>query len=140
MLFNDPLFWQSLIFSGTAILVMLAAAWWLYRSPMKTRVGPVDPPSPRLAGGFGVLLVLSAAQLVTGALWDASMHLQTGRVVGGSDFLWPPHIMIYSSFLLSLVVATIAIGSVAIRQWNAGVRDPRAWVRRSPYLGAVALA
>lgn len=140
MPFYDELFWQGLIFTGAALGFVAVSTWWLYRSPMKTPLGPVEPPSPRVASWCGVLLALSAAQLVTGAMWDASMHLQTGRVVGGSDFLWPPHIMIYSSFLLSLLVAVIAIGAVAIAQWSAGVRDPRAWLRRSPYLGAVALA
>jgi hypothetical protein len=140
MPFNDPLFGQGLLFTGIAMSFVVASAWWLYKSPMKVHVERNAAPSPRLARWVAGLLALSAVQLVTGAFWDASMHLQTGKVVGGSDFLWPPHIVIYSSFLVSLIVATLAIGLVAIPEWNNGVRDPRIWVRRNPYLGAVALA
>lgn len=46
-------------------------------------------------------------QLAAGAWWDASKHIQTGRVPAGANFLWPPHIMIYGLFMLSFVVAGI---------------------------------
>ena len=137
---TNPLFWKSLTFSGAAVAFIVVSAWWLYFSPLKGDLRPVSRPSPRLSGWLAALLGLSAIQLVSGAFWDASMHLQTGEVPAGADFLWPPHLVIYSAFLLSFTVAGIAIGLVARSGWRAGQRDPRRWVRRNPTLGAVALA
>jgi hypothetical protein len=140
MPFRDPLFWQGFAFTSGAVFIVVASAWWLYWSPLRPEVDEAAAPSPRLAGWLAGALGLAALQLIVGALWDTSMHLKSGRIVGGSDFLWPPHIMIYSSFLVSFLVAVAAVGLVGVQQWRAGVRDPRAWVRRNPYLGAVALA
>ncbi|MCI0729627.1 MAG: hypothetical protein L0332_23345 [Chloroflexi bacterium] len=137
---SNPLIWKGLLFSSTAVAFFLFLAWWLYLSPVRPPVQAAGQVSPRLAGWLAVLLSLAALQLITGAYWDASMHLKTGRIPGGSDFLWPPHIMIYSSFLFSFVVGLTAIGVVARVGWPAGMRDPRRWVRSHPYLGAVAVA
>jgi hypothetical protein len=79
-------------------------------------------------------------EFVAGALWDASKHILTGTVPAGADFLWPPHLLIYGSFLISLIIAIIAVAIVAWPGWRAGERDPRLWIRRNPYLGLVALA
>src|SRR5206468_10607819 len=51
-----------------------------------------------------------------------------------------PHLVIYGAFLMSFVVAMVAIGRVAQNGWLAGDDDPRQWVRGNPYLGALALA
>ncbi len=137
---NNPLFWESLSFTTAAAAIVTASIWWFYLSPMAARPAAAARPSPRLAGALAVLLGLSAVQFVTGAFWDASMHILTGRVPAGADFLWPPHLLIYGSFLVSLIVAVAAVGIVAWPGWRAGERDPRLWIRRSPYLGLVALA
>jgi hypothetical protein len=89
---------------------------------------------------LAALLGLSVLQLVVGGLWDASQHLTTGEIPGGSDFLWPSHLVIYSSFLVSLATAIIAMALVIAPAWRAGERGPRQWARRSPQLAAVALA
>jgi hypothetical protein len=82
-----------------------------------------------------------AAMLMTfGGYWDASEHVVTGIVPGGEDFLWPPHLMIYGAFLLALLVAVEGLLALALPNWKQGVRDPRRWVRRSPYVAATALA
>ncbi len=139
---TDPLFWQGLTFSTATVLIVVAGTWWLFWSPLPRRARPpvAGRPSPRLAGWLAVLLGFAAIQMVTGGLWDGSMHILTGEIPAGADFLWPPHLMIYSSFLVSLLVAVGAVGIVAVPAWRAGERDPRLWVRRNPYLGAVALA
>ncbi len=139
-MFNNPIFWQAALFSGGAVLFVAHSVWWFYFSRMDTAPAPAAAPSPRLAVWLAGLLGLSAAQLTVGALWDGSMHIQTGEIPAGADFLWPPHLMIYSSFLLSFVVALVAIAFTAIPAWREGARDPRQWVRRNPYVGAVALA
>ena len=104
-MFNNPLFWQAAAFSGAAILFVAHSVWWFYLSRLDTEPARTAPPSPRVAAWLAGLLGLSAAQLTVGALWDASMHIQTGQIPAGADFLWPPHIMIYSSFFLSFLVA-----------------------------------
>lgn len=136
---NNPLFWQSLSFSTAAVVIIVVSIWWLYGSPVRGRAR-AEPPSPHLAGWLAVLLGLSAIQFVAGALWDGSMHILTGEIPAGADFLWPPHLMIYSSFLIALGVAVAAAALVALPGWRRGERDPRLWARRNPHLGAVALA
>jgi len=137
---NNPLFWQSLAFSTTAAAIVTVSVWWLYLSPLKARSAGLSRPSRRLAGWLAALLGLSAVAFVAGALWDASKHILTGIVPAGADFLWPPHLLIYGSFLISLIIAIIAVAIVAWPGWRAGERDPRLWIRRNPYLGLVALA
>ncbi len=136
----DPVWLQAILFTGMNVLFMTLATWWLYLSPLEAQVGAVQAASARLGRLIGFALGLAALQMVGGALWDASMHLKTGIVPGGSDFLWPPHIMLYSSFLFSFIVALAAIAEIALAGWRQGARDPRLWVRRNPYLGAVSIA
>lgn len=140
MQIQDSLFLQALIFSTLAAGVMLLSAWWFYLSPLKHPPARTAPPSLSMAGLLAALLGIAAILWVVGALWDASMHIRTGEIPGGADFLWPPHLLLYSGFLLAFLVAIIAIGKVAVQGWRAGRRDPRHWIRQNPYLGAVALA
>jgi hypothetical protein len=137
---DNPLFWESLTFSTAAAAIVTASIWWFYLSPLRARPAAAARPSPRLAGWLAALLGLSAVEFVAGALWDASRHILTGQVPAGADFLWPPHLLIYGSFLISLIIAIIAVAIVAWPGWRAGERDPRLWIRRNPYLGLVALA
>jgi hypothetical protein len=137
-----PFFWQALIFSSIAIGAVAGSAWWLYLSPVHARAGGAGearPPAPGFILGLAAILLLSGLQLVLGGFWDASMHILTGEVPGGADFLWPPHIMIYSSFFFILIAAGVALRAIALPASRAGIDDPRLWVRRNPYLGAVAL-
>lgn len=130
-----PLIVQGLFFSGVALLIIVSTAWWLYLSPTKTETGALSPTNSKLAINVALLLGLSSFNLVAGAFWDTSMHISTGVVPGGDDFLWPPHLMIYSSFLIALIVGLIAFWNVARQGLKEGIRDPRIWIRRNPYLG-----
>ncbi len=136
----DPLLLQAIGFTAAAVLIFGGAAWFLYVSPLKS--SPAQPARPtRLMAGFVVIaLGLGGVLMVTGALWDASMHVQTGTVPGGSDFLWPPHILLYSGFLLSFICGLTAFINIALQGWKNGSREPRSWARQNPRLGAVALA
>lgn len=140
MLLQDSLFLQAAIFTGTSVGFIVISVWWLYFSPLRNPIKSVSAPSSRLAGWLAVLLGLSGTLWVVGALWDASMHVKTGEIPGGADFLWPPHLLLYSGFFLALIVAVIALGRVALPGWKSGERDPRLWFRQNPYLGAVTLA
>src|SRR5512135_3071584 len=104
----DPLLLQADGFSAAAILIFGGATWFFYFSPVRSRPAPVDRPSRLMAGIVVAALGLGGVLMVAGALWDASMHVQTGTVPGGSDFLWPPHIMLYSGFLLSFLCGLVA--------------------------------
>ena len=136
----DPFVWQAIAFSLTAVFLVTGLTWWLYGSPLPPPVPVRHPPSSRLAGCFTLVLALSGGLWVIGGLWDGSMHIKTGKIPAGADFLWPPHLVTYAGFLVAFLVAATAIALIAVPQWRTGVRDPRRWVRRHPALGVVALA
>jgi hypothetical protein len=138
---RHPVVWQGLAATGVGALVVLGSAWWLYLAPLPGgRSVPRLSTSPRIVGWLTLAVGLAALQFMIGGLWDASQHIKTGRVVGGADFLWPSHIVLYGSFLLALVAASSALAVVALPAWRMGARDPRLWVRQQPYLALVALA
>lgn len=145
----SSLFLQGLVFSGLAIGVLAFLAWWSYLSPMKhsgreessgtPQRGNAITTSPRLSKALALLVGIGALLICIGGYWDLSEHVVTGIVPGGEDFLWPPHLMIYAGFLIAFLVATGGLSALAIPNLRAGVIDPRRWVRRSPYVGAVVL-
>lgn len=83
---------------------------------------------PRLMVGAGLL----AGVLFTGGTyWDGSWHLEYGR-----DTFWsPPHLLIYGAILMMLVIAALALRSLA--QGKGGIY---AGVRRAPAVAFVAAA
>ena len=130
---------SAIAFTAAAAAIVGLSAWWLYLSPLRGSNGP-SPVPPTLAVFFAAGLGLASALMVGGALWDASMHLQTGLVPGGSDFLWPPHLLIYGAFLLSFAVGACGILVLVLSRRQSGSGDPRRWVRANPMIGAVVLA
>ncbi len=136
----DPLLLQAIGFTAAAVVIFGGATWFFYFSPIKSRPVQVARPGRLMAGFVVTALGLGGVLMVTGALWDASMHVQTGTVPGGSDFLWPPHIMLYSGFLLSFACGLTAFVNIAIQGWKNGSHDPRLWARQNPRLGTVALS
>ena len=135
----DTLLLQGMVFSGIDISIVAILVWWLFVSKVR-RPALAGGISRRLATVLGLLLVLSGIQFFIGAMWDTSMHIKTGEIPGGADFLWPPHIMIYSGFLITLVLGLYGLATVAIPALRRGERDPRLWVRSSPTLGALTVA
>lgn len=137
---EDSLVVEGLLFSGLAIGVIVALAWWLYASSMKAAPGLAQPASSQLGLTLALLIGLGSLLISVGGYWDASEHVVTGIIPGGEDFLWPPHLMLYAGFLISFVVAVSGLAALALPNIRAGARDPRQWVRRNPYVGAVVLA
>ncbi len=131
---------EAVLFTAVAYLIPILLTWWLYASRVSQGARRLAAPSLKESVTLGALLGFSGVQLLVGGHWDASKHIQTGQIPAGADFLWAPHIMIYSSFLISLGVAVFSVASVARDGWARGERDPRQWVRSNPYLGAVAVA
>ncbi len=136
----NQLIGQAAAFSAVAATIFLGLTWVLFLSPAPAL--PANRPAlPRnLAIAIAALLSLAVLQSYTGGFWDASLHVKTGQVPAGADFLWPPHILLYSGFLIMLLVGTIGLGILGIRMLRVGVRDPRQWVRAVPQLGIAAIA
>lgn len=139
MLLNGGSFGLAALFTAIAVLTPLGLGWWLYGSRMTREAGPAATPSSRQSVLLACVLGLSACLHITGGWWDASQHIRTGEIPGGADFLWPPHIAMYSSFFISFLVALFTIGLLAASGRAAGARDPRVWFRRNPFLGLIAL-
>lgn len=133
------LLWQGALFSGAALVALLVMVYWAFLSPLKVPVEP-RPVSPRLAGWLTGLLAYATMTFFAGGLWDASMHRRTGQIPAGADFLWPPHLLLYSGFLISIGIAGFGLGTILKQGWAKGQRDPRIAFRRAPALGIVVLA
>jgi hypothetical protein len=145
----NSLFLQGLTFSTVVIGVLAFLTWWLFLSPLRVSVGGSGSPAPqsnkavatsaRLSHILALLIGIGALLICFGGYWDASEHEVTGIIPGGEDFLWPPHLMLYAGFMFAFIVAVGGLVAVAIPNLKLGIRDPRNWVRRNPYVGAVVL-
>lgn len=137
---QQSLLMEGLIFSAVAVGGIGLVAWWLYLSPVSGAASRALAVPARTSRLFGMLIALGVFLFSVGGYWDASEHVVTGIVPGGDDFLWPPHLMLYAGFLLSFVVAVAGLVAMAKPNLAAGIRDPRLWTRRNPYVGATVLA
>lgn len=70
---------SAIVFTSLAIGIVALSAWWLFLSPLKS-ADRSRRMSPTLAIAMAGALGVSAALMVSGALWDASMLLLTGLV------------------------------------------------------------
>lgn len=137
---EQSLFLEGAIFSAIAIGGIVLLAWWLYASPVAASARRALAVSANTSRTFGLLIALGVFLFSVGGYWDASEHVVTGIIPGGEDFLWPPHLMLYAGFLLSFIVAVAGLVALAKPNLAVGIRDPRLWVRRNPYVGATVLA
>lgn len=142
----SSLFLQGLIFSTLVLGALAVLAWWLYLSPLKLPNNRMRDTgdmavaaSHRLAYGLALLIGIGSLLTVFGGYWDLSEHLVTGIVPGGEDFLWPPHLMVYAGFLVAFIVALSGLVAIAVPNLKRGIKDPRRWVRRNPFVGAVVI-
>ena len=145
----NSLFLQGLTFSVLVIGILAFLAWWLYLSPIRqapangsaaaVQKNKAAATSPRLSYTLALLIGVGSLLISFGGYWDASEHVITGVVPGGEDFLWPPHLMLYGGFLLAFLVALGGLIALAYHSLRLGIKDPRLWVRRNPYVGAAVL-
>ena len=145
----NSLFLQGLTFSALVIGILAFVAWWLYLSPIRQAAAngsaaavyknKAAATSPRLSYTLALLIGVGSLLISFGGYWDASEHVVTGIVPGGEDFLWPPHLMLYGGFLLAFLVALGGLIALAFNSLRLGIKDPRMWVRRNPYVGAAVL-
>lgn len=138
---GESLFWQGLVFSGIAAGITALAIWWIFFSRVRPLANPVKA---AVSGIFmtrmALLIGLSGLARYAGSVWDISEHIVQGVVPGGDDFLWPPHLVIYFSFLLSLGVALFSILRISQPYRARKIFDPRYAIRDYPYLGAIVIA
>jgi hypothetical protein len=133
---GESLFWQGLVFSTLATGITLLAIWWLFFSRLKPIQQKIKAGiSPKSLTRIALIVGLSGLARYTGAIWDISEHIIQGVVAGGEDFLWPPHQIIYFSFLLSLGVAFFSILTVSRPYRLKKVMDLRYAIRDYPLLG-----
>ncbi len=94
---------------GVAVLIGLMLGfsgflYWLLVAPIKNAA----PSKPNvLLRQLGAVAVLTSGTLMTfSTTWDEAWHRRYGI---GNDFLWMPHIMMYSSFAICSVIASAGI-------------------------------
>lgn len=108
--------------------------WWLYFSPLKATVEAINTDVARRRRRFvGTALLVGASVFIIGGMLDTLWHIWLGGF--GDDFLWPPHMLLYTSFLINTIVAGFFLGRIML-----GKGDPRVRARQEPALGAAALA
>ena len=138
---GESLFWQGLVFSTFATSITAFAIWWVFISRVKSLAKPVETKlSSTLMMRIALLVGFSGLCRYAGSVWDISEHVITGVVPGGEDFLWPPHMIIYFSFLISLIVALFSILTITKPYRAKGIMDPRYAIRDYPFLGAIVIA
>jgi hypothetical protein len=145
---GDPIDGPGLL-PGIAILLGIYVAFglvigWLYFSPMDTPVHPRDlsPRAVHIRQVLVVLIAISGLLMHVSATWDESWHLMYGGF--GSDFLWPPHLLLYTSFALMALVAggsllALGRGSGASRDGGTRNRGIRQRFREEPVIGLLGL-
>ena len=119
---------------GVAILIGMivgfaAFLYWLLFSPIQNAV--VVKPHPVLRQ-LGAIAVLTSATLMTfSTAWDESWHRRFGV---GNDFLWMPHILMYSSFAICSLLASAGMVYLVL----SGQGGLRSRARSEPLLALLA--
>jgi hypothetical protein len=131
---GSPSIWIGVGTLALLIGVFGGLFWWLYLSPLSVKVTPNNTPAARrMRRRVGAVMILASLMLGVAGAWDGLWHVWKGGF--GDDFLWPPHMLLYGSFLIDAAVAGLVLGRIVI-----GRGDPRVRVRQEPALGIAALA
>jgi hypothetical protein len=122
---------------GVALLIGMITAfglltWWLYGSAMTSGPDQVTALPTELRQLLVVLVLISGMLFVLGGVWDEVWHRRYGGF--GDDFLWPPHLLLYSSITM---IGLFAGGGLLSVMRRAG--DIRQRFRAEPLIGLLAL-
>lgn len=114
--------WLGVVVLGTIMIVFGVAAWWLFLSPLAEPVPPVDQSQSavRVRRLIGALACVAGLSLAVALVWDEMWHRLYGGF--GNDFLWPPHLLMYGSFLLDTVFACIGV-TILMRRSSGSIRS-----------------
>jgi hypothetical protein len=95
-----PLFIAGVIVLASLILIFGLLIAWLYKDPQAIST---SSQSADLRYVIAILALGSTISLITGGVWDEVWHRQYGGF--GDDFLWSPHLLIYTSLFIFGVFA-----------------------------------
>src|SRR5215510_3751451 len=113
--------WPGIVVLGGIMLLFAGLGWWLYVSPINEPAPAIDtgPPALRNRRIIGGLACVAGLSLAVALSWDELWH----RIYGGfgDDFLWPPHLLLYGSFLLAAVFAAFGL-SIALLRHTGSIR------------------
>ncbi|HEX6288298.1 MAG TPA: hypothetical protein VFZ66_03865, partial [Herpetosiphonaceae bacterium] len=124
-----PRFVVGVMVFTSLVLSFMALIAWLYRDMS----APATRPRPAiLHRTMSALSLSSCAMFAIGFYWDEIWHRRFGGF--GNDFLWPPHMLIYSSMLL---FALFAVGGIMFTLRGHGSIRER--LRSEPYIGLLGL-
>jgi hypothetical protein len=130
--------WLGIVVLGGIMLLFAALGWWLYFSPIDEPAPVIDtsPQALRTRRIIGGLACVAGLSLAVALVWDELWH----RIYGGfgDDFLWPPHLLMYGSFLLDAVFAAFGL-SIALRRHTGSIRRRFRSEPAMSLLGLVAL-
>ncbi|MBC8162139.1 MAG: hypothetical protein H7Z42_13080 [Roseiflexaceae bacterium] len=126
-----PLFVAGVALALGALVMFGLLGYWLYLSPMPERAATLPMLSPERRRLLALFLPIAGLLFTAGSIWDEAWHLRFGGF--GDDFLWAPHLLIYSSLA---IIALFALGSVALLARG----DLRARFRSEPQIGIICLA
>ena len=93
----------------------------LYFSPTSEPAPVIDtsPQALRTRRIIGGLACVAGLSLAVALVWDETWHRMYGGF--GDDFLWPPHLLMYGSFLLDAVFAAFGL-FIALRRHTGSIR------------------
>lgn len=123
---------------GLGVAVLIASMlgfglflYWLLFAPMKSAV--IAKPNPVLRQLGAIAVLVSATQMTFATAWDEAWHRRYGV---GNDFLWMPHILIYSSFAICSLLASAGMVYLVLR----GQGSLRQRARSEPLVALVAFS
>jgi hypothetical protein len=128
-----PLFVLGVGLFLTMKLGLMALIWWLFIAPLAQAVAAQDAASASLRFWLASFAAIAGMLFTLGGVWDEIWHRRYGGF--GQDFLWPPHLLLYSSIAL---IALFAFGGCLYLALKAR-GSLRQRVRAEPALSLLAL-
>ncbi|MSP14502.1 MAG: hypothetical protein EXR62_16300 [Chloroflexi bacterium] len=127
------------LYLGLGVLITLFITFslligWLFLSPIvepKRIIARTRAPEIRQLVVF--LVLLSGMLTSIGGVWDQGWHQIYGGF--GKDFLWPPHMLLYTGLGMVAIFAGVGLGLLA--RGRGGIR---ARFRQEPAMGLLGLA
>jgi hypothetical protein len=101
----------SFILVGFSLAIAGLAWYFLYRPlPANHAISP-SPLSPLVRQGLALVLIISMSLVAVGGAWDEVWHSLYG-IPFGEDFLWRPHLLIYTGFISLVLFSAIILFSL----------------------------
>jgi uncharacterized membrane protein YdcZ (DUF606 family) len=127
--------WAGWLSLAGLLAIQGLIAWWLLASPVRGGSELATPSAHvlRMRYRMALVVLVSFVLLRVGASWDELWHRLYGLPFG-EDLLWPPHLLMYASFVLQ--AAMVAFGLSVALQGRGALRTR---FRREPLLAMLGL-